>query len=65
METHRETLGVVEAGSRLGLSRGSSYRAAKSGQLPCLRFGKRLVVPLRVLEKMLESGLPASEVASR
>lgn len=39
------TMTIEEAGKLLGLSRSSAYRAARRGELPTLRFGRRLVVP--------------------
>ena len=39
------TLTVEEAGSLLGISRRSAYRAASTGELPTLRLGRRLLVP--------------------
>lgn len=48
----RPTVSVEEAGAWLGLSRSSAYEAARRGELPTLRFGRRLMVPtarLRVL----------------
>jgi hypothetical protein len=47
------TLSVERAGRLLGLSRSSAYRAAASGQLPTLAFGRRLVVPTFRLLEML------------
>ncbi|MFN2556548.1 MAG: helix-turn-helix domain-containing protein [Nitriliruptorales bacterium] len=47
------TITVEEAGDLLGLSRSSAYRAAARGELPTLRFGRRLVVPTRRLLAML------------
>jgi excisionase family DNA binding protein len=44
---------VPEAGKRLGLGRISSYQAAKRGELPVLRFGRRLLVPKPAFEEML------------
>ena len=51
---------VQEAGALLGLSRGSAYEAARRGELPTLRIGRRLVVPIRALEKILEGAGEAS-----
>jgi excisionase family DNA binding protein len=51
----RLTVSVEEAAKLLGISRGSAYLAARTGQLPTIRVGKRLIVPVRSLEKMLES----------
>lgn len=47
------TLSVEEAAELLGLSRSAAYRAAARGELPTLRFGKRLIVPTRRLREML------------
>jgi hypothetical protein len=57
----RKTLSVVEAGGiYFGLSRASSYAAAKRGDLPTLKIGKLIRVPVVAMEKMLEqAGKPA------
>jgi len=47
-------LTVPDAGKLLGLSRWSAYAAAKSGQLPTIRFGNRLVVPKPALQRLLD-----------
>ncbi len=47
------TLTVEQAGELLGLSRSSAYRAAAKGELPTLRFGRRLIVPTGRLLSML------------
>jgi excisionase family DNA binding protein len=51
-----EVLRVEDAGRRLGLGRVAAYRAVKRKQLPALRFGRRLVVPVAALEEMLRTG---------
>ena len=47
------TLSVPEAGERLGLGRNASYEAARSGEIPVLRFGRKLRVPCVALERLL------------
>jgi excisionase family DNA binding protein len=47
------TVSVEEAGRLLGLSRRSAYRAVERGELPVLRFGRRLLVPTAKLLVML------------
>jgi excisionase family DNA binding protein len=47
------TIGVEEAGRLLGISRGSAYEAARTGELPTIRFGRRLLVPTARLAQML------------
>ena len=52
-EADRLTLSVEEAAHLLGISRGLAYELARSGRLPALRFGRRLLIPRAALEKML------------
>jgi excisionase family DNA binding protein len=55
-----KTLTVPEAGSRyFGLSRGASYAAAANGQLPTIRIGRLLRVPVVALERLLERAAEA------
>jgi hypothetical protein len=50
-----QTLSVPEAGKRyFGLSRNASYAAAQRGQLPIIRIGRLLRVPVRAMERMLD-----------
>jgi DNA binding domain, excisionase family len=44
---------VPEAAKVLGIGRGTAYEAARSGQLPTIRVGNRLLVPREALSKML------------
>jgi len=49
------TLSVPEAGRQyFGLSRNGSYEAARRGDLPVLRVGRLLKVPVRALEVRIE-----------
>jgi Helix-turn-helix domain len=49
------TLTVPEAGELyFGLSRNGAYDAARRGEIPTIRIGKLLRVPVRALEKMLD-----------
>lgn len=48
-------LTVPEAGEMLGISRAQSYLMAKRGIIPVISLGRRLVVPVAALEKMLEN----------
>jgi len=50
------TISVSEAGDRyFGMSRGASYEAAKRGDIPTVRVGRLLRVPVRALEAMLDN----------
>jgi hypothetical protein len=50
------TLSVPEAGRRYyNLSMPASYAAARRGDLPTIRVGRLLRVPVRTMEKRLDS----------
>ncbi len=56
-----KTLSVPEAGRLyFNLSRNGSYAAAQRGELPTIRVGRLLRVPVRALEQRLEA-IGASE----
>ncbi|AWN49477.1 helix-turn-helix domain-containing protein [Methylobacterium currus] len=48
------TITIEEAGRQLGLSRNSAYQAAGRGEIPTIRIGRRLLVPLIAFERMLD-----------
>lgn len=54
MVQDRLTITIPEAGRLLGIGRDAAYRAAKRGEIPTLRLGRRLVVPIAGLERMLQ-----------
>lgn len=56
VEDYPTTMTVEEAAELLGLSRSSAYRAAACGELPTLRFGRRIVVPTARLLALLGVG---------
>lgn len=58
----RQTYTVPEAGALLGLSKNAAYEAAKRGELPTLKIGGRLLVPIVAFEKML-AGVEAKVAA--
>jgi excisionase family DNA binding protein len=49
----RDTISVDEAAAVLGVGRSSAYAAAKGGDLPVIRIGNRLIVPVGALRRML------------
>ena len=57
MTTEAEkTISVPEAGKRyFDLCRGDSYEAAHRGDIPTIRIGRRIRVPVRALESMLDN----------
>ncbi len=52
----RLTLSVEQAAEALGIGRGLAYELARTGQLPVIRFGRRLVVSRAALEALLAAG---------
>ena len=48
------TITVPEAARMLGISRGLAYEMAREGTIPALRFGRRMVVPLAAIKRMLQ-----------
>ncbi|MCK4793795.1 MAG: helix-turn-helix domain-containing protein [Desulfobacteraceae bacterium] len=58
MEGQKLTLTIWETSRLLGISRAKTYEAARTGQLPVLKFGRRLVVSRYALEKMLKEAKP-------
>ena len=49
----RRTVNVEEAGQLLGISRALAYEAARRGELPAIRVGRRLLVPLAAVQRLL------------
>ncbi len=49
----RRVVTVNEAALMLRISRGAAYEAARRREIPSIRIGRRLLVPLAALERML------------
>ena len=58
----RATITVEEAASLLGIGRSAAYEAARRGQLPTRRLGRRLFVPVPALLDWL--GMPLDQASS-
>jgi hypothetical protein len=57
----RLTMSVPEAGEKyFGLCRNAAYEAARRGDIPTIKIGRLLRVPVRALEKMLDRAGEAS-----
>jgi hypothetical protein len=64
-----ETCSVEDAARRLGLSRSAAYALARQDALPVpvLRLGRKLVIPVRSLDRVLgvaphNGGTPSAEL---
>jgi hypothetical protein len=49
----RLTYDLPEAGKLAGLSRNASYEAAKRGEIPTIKIGRRLLVPKVAWDRIL------------
>lgn len=54
--TPRLALGIAEAASALGMSRGGLYRHVQSGAVRTVKLGGRRLVPVAELERLLAAG---------
>jgi excisionase family DNA binding protein len=53
-EEPKLVLSVPETAKLLGISRPTAYAAVRSGQIPSIRIGSRIIVPRAALMKLLE-----------
>lgn len=51
----RLTYSVEEAALLLGISRNSAYEAVRRGEIPTIKIGRRILIPISRLEDLLES----------
>ena len=50
----RLTMTVEEAAVVLGISRATAYDAVSRGEIPCIRIGRRILIPKVALERLLD-----------
>ena len=50
----RTVLTIEEVAQILGLGRSATYESARRGELPTLRLGRRVLVPVAAFSKWLE-----------
>jgi excisionase family DNA binding protein len=58
MEAERLTLTVEETARLLGIGRQLAYDKVKTGEIPVIKIGRRLLVPRPALEKLLADPKP-------
>jgi excisionase family DNA binding protein len=49
----RLTMTVDEVAAALGVSRGTAYEAVRSGQVPSIKVGRRVLIPCERFERWL------------
>ena len=52
------TLSISETAKLLGLGRNSCYEAARRGDIPTVIIGRRILVPVAALQRMLAEAGP-------
>jgi excisionase family DNA binding protein len=52
--TVKPTISVDEFAAVAGISRSSAFAAVHSGEVPSMRFGKRIRIPTAAVRRMLE-----------
>lgn len=57
-EGSRLTLSIEETAKILGIGRNLCYDRVKTGEIPVIKIGKRLLVPRAALEKLLQEPKP-------
>ena len=59
----REVLTVEEVMKVLGIGRRAAYAGVRSGQIPSIRVGRRFLVPVTFVERMLVGEQSSAELS--
>jgi excisionase family DNA binding protein len=59
------TMTIPEVAEMLGIGRNQAYEAARTGQIPTIRIGKRLIVSRQALENKLLTAIAPARTAAR
>jgi excisionase family DNA binding protein len=59
-----ETMSVEQASRRLGTHYRTTLKAAKSGELPCIKLGRQFLILKGPFEKMLKPSTPSKGAAA-
>lgn len=60
----RKVVSVAKAGEMLGIGQSLAYAAIHRGEIPSIRIGGRLLVPLAALEEMLSKTTATAEASA-
>ncbi len=52
-QIERRTYSVDEAASILGISRSLAYECVKTGEIPAIKFRRRIVIPAYVIDDLI------------
>jgi len=53
----RKTQTISEVAAELGISRNAGYEAAKRGEIPTVKIGRRLLVPRDAVDRILQKAM--------
>ncbi len=56
------TLSVREVAKLLGISRNLAYEATRTGKIPVIKFGKRVLIPRKPLEELFGLDKPTESI---
>ena len=62
-ETSSATLSIAKTAKLLNLGINQTYEAAHRGDIPCIKIGRRLLVPRVALERMLAGSRGVGDAA--
>jgi excisionase family DNA binding protein len=66
MDEPRPTLTVEETARLLGISRGLAFQAVRRGDIPSIRIGRRILIPVARLQALLDGdGLTRNDLPSQ
>jgi len=54
----QDIISVKEAAQRLGIALNQTYQACERGQVPCMRFGRRWLIPRVAFDAWLANCTP-------
>lgn len=54
MSAEKLVYSVEEAAALLGISRAGAYDACARGEIPCIRIGRRVLIPKSALHQLVE-----------
>jgi excisionase family DNA binding protein len=59
------TMSVSQAARILGISRTTAYECVRSGELPALKLGGRIVIPAQVIDELLDQASVVPDALSQ
>jgi excisionase family DNA binding protein len=63
LKSNRLTMSITDAARKLGVGRNTAYEAARAGEIPTIRIGKKILVPLAAFENYLAQTHKLKEAA--